>query len=122
VEASTDGIVRLEGACSKTPVGQAHYSNLAIDTALTLRAVFKLVGFFILFAGQEKSPFRSSTCEESATRCGSRNGAAIAKMAKLAVQQIEAAFTASRDGGDAYSAAIFEAQLPKARTLAEKLA
>jgi hypothetical protein len=26
------------------------------------------LGFFILFAGQENSPFRSSTCEESATR------------------------------------------------------
>jgi hypothetical protein len=30
-------------------------------------------------------------------------------MAKLAVQQIEAAFTAARDGGDVPSAAIFEA-------------
>jgi hypothetical protein len=45
-----------------------------------------------------------------------------AKMAKLAVKQIEVAFTASRDGGDVYSAAIFEAQLPKARALTEKLA
>ena len=45
-----------------------------------------------------------------------------AEMAKLAVQQIEAAFTASRDGGDAPSAAIYEAQLPKARALAQKLA
>jgi hypothetical protein len=45
-----------------------------------------------------------------------------AEMARLAVRQIEAAFTTSRDGGDAYSAAIFEAQLPKARALAEKLA
>jgi tetratricopeptide (TPR) repeat protein len=44
------------------------------------------------------------------------------EMAKLAVQQIEAAFTTSRDGGDAHSAAMFEAQLPKARALAEKLA
>jgi Uma2 family endonuclease len=44
------------------------------------------------------------------------------EMAKLAVQQIEAAFTASRGGGDAPSAAIFEAQLPKARALAQKLA
>ena len=41
-----------------------------------------------------------------------------ANMAKLAVQQIEAAFTASRDGGDAHSAAMFEAQLPKASMLA----
>src|ERR1700730_6397152 len=45
-----------------------------------------------------------------------------AEMAKLAVQQIEAAFTTSRDGGDAPSAADFEAQLPKAHALAEKLA
>ena len=45
-----------------------------------------------------------------------------AKMAKLAVQQIEAAFTTSRDGGDAPLAATFEAQLPKARALAQKLA
>jgi hypothetical protein len=36
-----------------------------------------------------------------------------AEMAKLAAQQIEAAFTTMRDGGDAHSAAIFEAQLPK---------
>ena len=45
-----------------------------------------------------------------------------AEMAKLAVRQIEAAFTTSRDGGDAHSAAEFEAQLPKARALAQKLA
>ncbi|MDQ6703463.1 MAG: tetratricopeptide repeat protein [Pseudomonadota bacterium] len=45
-----------------------------------------------------------------------------AKMAKLAVQQMEAAFTTSRDGGDAPSAAYYEAQLPKARALAQKLA
>jgi tetratricopeptide (TPR) repeat protein len=45
-----------------------------------------------------------------------------AKMAKLAVQQIEAAFKASRDGGDAQSATFYEAQLPKARALAQKLA
>jgi hypothetical protein len=45
-----------------------------------------------------------------------------AGMAKLAVQQIEAAFTTSRDGGDAPSAAFYEAQLPKARALAQKLA
>jgi hypothetical protein len=42
--------------------------------------------------------------------------------AKLAVQQIEAAFTASRDGGDARSAALYEALLPNARTLAQKFA
>jgi tetratricopeptide (TPR) repeat protein len=45
-----------------------------------------------------------------------------ATMAKLAVRQIEAAFATSRDGGDAPSAAILEAQLPKARALAKKLA
>jgi tetratricopeptide (TPR) repeat protein len=45
-----------------------------------------------------------------------------AEMAKLAIQQIEAAFTTSRDGGDAPSAAVYEAQLPEARALAEKLA
>jgi hypothetical protein len=45
-----------------------------------------------------------------------------AEMAKLAVQQIEAAFTTSRDGGDAPSAAYYQAQLPKARALAQKLA
>jgi tetratricopeptide (TPR) repeat protein len=45
-----------------------------------------------------------------------------AEMAKLAVQQIETAFTTSRDGGDAHSAAEFEAKLPKARALAGKLA
>ena len=43
-------------------------------------------------------------------------------MAKLAVQQIEAAFTTMRDGGDAPSAAYFEAQLPEARAMAQKLA
>ena len=45
-----------------------------------------------------------------------------AEMAKLAVQQIEAAFTTSRDGGDAPSASYYEAQLPKAHALAQKLA
>jgi tetratricopeptide (TPR) repeat protein len=44
-----------------------------------------------------------------------------AEVAKLAVQQIEAAFTTSRDGGDAPSAAYFEAQLPKARAIRDKL-
>ncbi len=43
-------------------------------------------------------------------------------MATLAVQQIEAAITALRDGGDAHSAAMFEAKLPEARALAQKLA
>jgi hypothetical protein len=42
-----------------------------------------------------------------------------AKMAKLALQPIEAALTTLRDGGDAPSAAIYEAQLPKARALAK---
>jgi tetratricopeptide (TPR) repeat protein len=45
-----------------------------------------------------------------------------AKMAQHAVQQIETAFTTSRDGGDAPSAALYEAKLPKARALAQKLA
>jgi hypothetical protein len=36
--------------------------------------------------------------------------------------RIEAAFATSRDGGDAHSAAMFEAQLPKARAVAQKLA
>jgi hypothetical protein len=45
-----------------------------------------------------------------------------AKMAKLALQQIEAAFAVSRDGGDASPAADFEAELPKARALVQKLA
>jgi hypothetical protein len=45
-----------------------------------------------------------------------------AEMAKLAVQQVAAAFTASHDAGDAPSAAYYEAQLPKARAVAEKLA
>jgi hypothetical protein len=44
------------------------------------------------------------------------------KMANLAVRQIEAAFATSRDGGDAPSAAQYEAQLPEARALAQKLA
>ncbi len=44
------------------------------------------------------------------------------EMAKLAAQQIEAAFPALRDGGDAPLATKFEAQLPKARALAQKLA
>jgi len=49
-----------------------------------------------------------------------------AEMAKLAVQQIEAASKALRDGGDAYSAALLaallEEQLPQDRALAQKLA
>ncbi len=44
------------------------------------------------------------------------------EMAKLAVQQIEAAFTTLRDGGNVPSSAYYESQLPKARALAEKLA
>jgi hypothetical protein len=42
-------------------------------------------------------------------------------MAKLAIQQIEAAFTTTRDGGGVPNAAYFDAQLPKARALAQKL-
>jgi hypothetical protein len=45
-----------------------------------------------------------------------------AKMAKLAVQQIEAAFTTMRDGGNVHAAAEYEAQLVKARALVQKLA
>ncbi len=45
-----------------------------------------------------------------------------AEMAKLAIQQIEAAFTVSRDGGDAHSVAMFAAKLPNARALAQELA
>jgi hypothetical protein len=45
-----------------------------------------------------------------------------AEMARLAVRQIEAAFATSRDGGDAPSAAYYEAQLREARALAQKLA
>ena len=52
--------------------------------------------------------------------CAGRRG--DAKMAKLAVQQIEAAFTTLRDGGDAHEAAEYEAQLGKARALVQKLA
>ena len=45
-----------------------------------------------------------------------------AEMAKVAVQQIKAAFTALRDGGDAHSAGYYEAKLPEASALAKKLA
>jgi dTDP-4-amino-4,6-dideoxygalactose transaminase len=45
-----------------------------------------------------------------------------AKMAKLAVQQIEAVFTTMRDAGNVPSAAYYEAQFPKARALAQELA
>jgi hypothetical protein len=45
-----------------------------------------------------------------------------AKMAKLAVQQIEAVFTTMRDAGNVPSAAYYEAQFPKARVLAQELA
>ncbi|MGA7386246.1 MAG: hypothetical protein WBW81_16575, partial [Methylocella sp.] len=45
-----------------------------------------------------------------------------AKMAKLAVRQLLAAWTTSREGGDAPTAAMFEARLPEARALAQKLA
>ena len=45
-----------------------------------------------------------------------------ANMAKAALQQIEAALTTLRGGGDASTAALFETQLLEARALAEKLA
>jgi outer membrane murein-binding lipoprotein Lpp len=44
-----------------------------------------------------------------------------AKMAKLAVRQIEAAFTTLRDGGDVPSADYYAARLPEARAVAQKL-
>jgi hypothetical protein len=79
-----------------------------------------------------KAPFKSgsSTCYTYPMSTGNQGVALIllaerrgdAKMAKLAVQQIEAAFTTMRDGGNAPSAAYYEAQLPKARALAGKLA
>jgi tetratricopeptide (TPR) repeat protein len=43
------------------------------------------------------------------------------EMARLAVQQIEAAVTTFREGGDARSTAIYEARLLKAHALADKL-
>jgi hypothetical protein len=42
-------------------------------------------------------------------------------MAKQAVQQIEAAFTTARGGGNAPLAAEFEAQLLKARAIRDRL-
>jgi hypothetical protein len=44
------------------------------------------------------------------------------EMAIQAFRQIEAAFTTLRDGGDAHSTAMFEAELPKAQALVRKLA
>ena len=41
--------------------------------------------------------------------------------ARLAVQQIEVAFATMRDGGNAPAAAYYEAQLPKARSLLDRL-
>jgi hypothetical protein len=49
-------------------------------------------------------------------------GRGDAEMAKLAVQQIEVAFAIMRDGGDARFAAYYEAQLPTASALVQKLA
>jgi hypothetical protein len=43
-------------------------------------------------------------------------------MAKTALDQIEAAITTAREGGDALAAANFEAQVPKARSLVKHLA
>jgi tetratricopeptide (TPR) repeat protein len=45
-----------------------------------------------------------------------------AETAKIAVLLIETAFTTARDDGDAPNAALFGTQLPKARSLAQKLA
>jgi hypothetical protein len=44
-----------------------------------------------------------------------------ATRAQLAVQQIEVAFVAMRDGGNAPAAAYYETQLPKARALFNRL-
>jgi tetratricopeptide (TPR) repeat protein len=41
--------------------------------------------------------------------------------ARLAVQQIQVAFATMRDGGDAPAAAYYEAQLPKSRSLLDRL-
>jgi hypothetical protein len=41
--------------------------------------------------------------------------------ARSAVQQIEVAFATTRDGGNAPAAAYYEAQLPKARSLLDRL-
>ena len=43
-------------------------------------------------------------------------------MARTAVEQIEAALAAMRDGGHAAAAAVYEAQLPRARALRDRLA
>jgi hypothetical protein len=43
-------------------------------------------------------------------------------MAKTALDQIEAAITIAREGGDALAATNFEAQVPKARSLLQHLA
>jgi hypothetical protein len=45
-----------------------------------------------------------------------------AEMAQLAVQQIETSVTTFRDGGDAHSAAFYEARLLTARALVTQLA
>jgi hypothetical protein len=42
-------------------------------------------------------------------------------MAKTVLGQIEAAITTAREGGDAPTAANFEAQVPKARSLVQNL-
>ena len=44
-----------------------------------------------------------------------------ATKARSAVQQIEAAFVTMRDGGNAPAAAYYEAQLPKAQVLLDRL-
>jgi hypothetical protein len=45
-----------------------------------------------------------------------------AEMTQLAVQQIETSVTTFRDGGDAHSAAFYEARLLTARALVTQLA
>jgi len=59
-----------------------------------------------------------------ATDAAARSGAerrSDAAMAKTALSQINAAFETMRDGGHAPSAAYYEAQLPKARSIVARL-
>jgi tetratricopeptide (TPR) repeat protein len=90
----------------------------------------KLQGAVAAYREALQENTRARTPLDWAKSTGNQGGALMllaerrgdAEMAKRAVQQIEAAFTALRDGGDAPSAAYYEARLPKARALAEKLA
>jgi hypothetical protein len=70
--------------------------------------------YAVLLGHEHRQPRR---CPDAA-----RGKARDAKKAKLAVQQIEAALSARRDGGHTPSAAFYEARLPKARVLVAKLA